>query len=289
MADVAKRLPSNAPGEFFVDSTCIDCDTCNWVAPASFDGWGQYSRVHRQPAHDAERRRAEMALVACPVGAIGTRTKRDLGPATAAFPEPIDGPVYHCGFHARASFGAASYFLRRPDGNILVDSPRFSRHLADRFAAWGGIRTLFLTHGDDVADHRLWREAFGCERVLHRDDVSGGTRAVERQITGEEPVELGRGALIVPVPGHTKGSCCLLVDGTYLFSGDHVAWSAERGHIHAFRDACWYDWRELIFSMERLAGYSFEWILPGHGRRCQFERARMKIEMARCLAWLHRQ
>ena len=28
MADRTKRLPENVPGEFFVDSTCIDCDAC---------------------------------------------------------------------------------------------------------------------------------------------------------------------------------------------------------------------------------------------------------------------
>ncbi len=28
MANVALRLPENVPGDFFVDSTCIDCDAC---------------------------------------------------------------------------------------------------------------------------------------------------------------------------------------------------------------------------------------------------------------------
>ncbi len=289
MADLAKRLQSNAPGEFFVDSTCIDCDTCNWVAPKSFDGHGAYSRVYRQPANDADRLRAEMALVACPVAAIGTRAKQSLRAATDAFPEPIHGPVYHCGFHARSSFGAASYLIRRPSGNIIVDSPRFTRDLAARFAAWGGCRTMFLTHCDDVADHRLWHEQFGCERVLHERDVSGSTRDIEHRVTGEEPIELSPGLIVIPVPGHTAGSSCLVVDDTYLFSGDHVAWSEEHRQIYAFRDACWYDWRELIRSMERLAEFSFEWILPGHGRRCRFDRARMKAEMARCIAWLKRQ
>ena len=33
MASLAKLLPENVPGEFFVDSTCIDCDTCRQLAP----------------------------------------------------------------------------------------------------------------------------------------------------------------------------------------------------------------------------------------------------------------
>jgi hypothetical protein len=27
MANVQERLPQNVPGDFFVDSTCIDCET----------------------------------------------------------------------------------------------------------------------------------------------------------------------------------------------------------------------------------------------------------------------
>ncbi len=38
--------------------------------------------------------------------------------------------------------------------------------------------------------------------------------------------------------------------------------------------------------MARLAEHRFEWILPGHGRRCHFPAARMKAEMRRCLEWM---
>jgi glyoxylase-like metal-dependent hydrolase (beta-lactamase superfamily II)/ferredoxin len=294
MAAAARRLATNAPGDFFVDATCIDCETCNWLAPASFDearvpGHGILSRVYRQPRDAGERLRAEMALLACPVGAIGTTAKHDLGAARAAFPERIDGEVYHCGYHAAASFGAASYLVRRDDGNILVDSPRYTAPLADRIAALGGVRTLFLTHSDDVADHARWRERFGCERILHRRDASRTTRGVERLIEGEAAIELAPGAVILPVPGHTAGSCCLLVDGKHLFSGDHAAWSPERGHVVAFREVCWHDWGDLTRSMQRLAELEFSWILPGHGWRCHFPPDRMRREMQRCLDWMDRQ
>jgi hypothetical protein len=32
MANFNKCVPENVPGEFFVDSTCIDCDTCRQLA-----------------------------------------------------------------------------------------------------------------------------------------------------------------------------------------------------------------------------------------------------------------
>ncbi len=37
MATVAARLPENVPGEFYVDRSCIDCDTCRRIAPAVFE------------------------------------------------------------------------------------------------------------------------------------------------------------------------------------------------------------------------------------------------------------
>jgi glyoxylase-like metal-dependent hydrolase (beta-lactamase superfamily II)/ferredoxin len=289
MAALAKRLLTNAPGEFFVDATCIDCDTCNWVAPDAFDDGGDgHSRVHTQPGDAAGRLRAEMALLACPVGAIGTRTKHDLAAARASFPERVEDEVYHLGYHAEASFGAASYLVRRPEGNVLVDSPRFTAPVVTALERAGGVKYMFLTHQDDVADHAKFRARFGCERILHADDVTHGTREVEIKIAGRDPVALAPDLRIIPVPGHTRGSACLLVDETFLLSGDHVAWSPERRQIYAFRDACWYDWQELRRSMARLAEHRFEWILPGHGRRCHFPAPQMKAEMLRCVEWMAR-
>jgi glyoxylase-like metal-dependent hydrolase (beta-lactamase superfamily II)/ferredoxin len=287
MAAPARRLATNAPGDFFVAANCIDCDTCNWLAPDSFaDGGDGHSRVWRQPRDAAETARAERALVACPVGAIRSEAKRDLAAARAAFPERIDGPVHHCGWHAAASYGAAAYLVVRPGGNVLVDSPRFTSVLARRIAALGGVAMIFLTHRDDVADHARWAAEFGAERVIHAADVTAETRAVERQLDGDAPVALAPDLVALPVPGHTAGSMCLLAAGRYLFSGDHLAWSPEHGHLYAFRDLCWFDWAQQRRSMRRLADHEFEWVLPGHGWRAHFPAAAMRGEMARCLAWM---
>ena len=291
MASLAERLPQNVPGEFFVDRTCIDCDTCRYVAPAVYAELAEgYSYVQHQPVTDEERRHALMALLACPTGSIGTLSKPDLKPALQAFPEQIEDNVYYCGFTAEASFGAASYFIRRPEGNTLVDSPRAARPLLKRLEEWGGVKLLFLTHRDDVADHAIFRRHFGCERVLHRDDVSRGTAEVERQPEGEEPVRLGPDLLMIPVPGHTRGHAVLLYRDQFLFTGDHLAWSPARDQLYAFRRHCWYSWAEQVRSMERLLDYRFEWVLPGHGRRYRADSAaRMRAELERCIAWMRRQ
>ena len=90
MAEIAKRLAANVAGEFFVDSTCIDCGTCRQVAPDTFAEGRDASFVRRQPAGEAQSHRARMALVACPVAAIGTESKHRIGPARDAFPELVD-------------------------------------------------------------------------------------------------------------------------------------------------------------------------------------------------------
>jgi glyoxylase-like metal-dependent hydrolase (beta-lactamase superfamily II)/ferredoxin len=265
VARLARAVPENAPGDLFVDDTCIACDTCRALAPATFGG-GEDDRafVRLQPGGE-ERRRALLALVACPVAAIGSRSKDGVAEAAAAFPVPFAPGVLRCGYAAESSFGAASWLLLRPDGNVLVDSPRFAGPLLARLRDLGGARTMFLTHRDDVADHARWAEALGCERVLHARDVSAATRGVERRLEGDAPVRLGEGLVAVPVPGHTAGSAALLADDTFLFTGDHL-WGDAGGRLGASQGVCWWSWEAQLASIERLAALRFEWILPGHGR-----------------------
>lgn len=95
MADLSKRLQTNIDGNFFVDSTCIDCDTCRQLAPATFVEDGEYSTVFLQPETAKEEFAAYQALIACPVGSIGTEKKdrKVFLEARASFPLPIEGGV----------------------------------------------------------------------------------------------------------------------------------------------------------------------------------------------------
>jgi glyoxylase-like metal-dependent hydrolase (beta-lactamase superfamily II)/ferredoxin len=288
MASARKRLPANAPGDFYVDRTCIDCGTCRWVAPESFDAHGDASRVFRQPESPHDIHRARMAVLACPVAAIGATTVHDLAEARRAFPDPIEGNVFHCGYHSAASYGAASYLIVRPEGNVLVDSPRFTGSLVRRIEELGGIRLMFLTHRDDVADHAKFRAHFGCERILHRADVTRGTRDAEIQPEGTNPVELDDEITLIPVPGHTAGSTCLLYRDRFLFTGDHLAWDGVRERLVAWRDVCWYDWGEQTESLKRLRDYRFEWVLPGHGRRMRLPAGEMAAALRDCVGRIER-
>ena len=290
MANVGLRLPENAPGDFFVDSTCIDCDACRQIAPETFAEGGDYSIVHQQPRNDDEMRRAMMALVACPTASIGTVEHHDAHIGIDAFPELIAENVYYCGFNAESSFGAWSYFITRPDdagGNVLIDSPRYATQLVKKIDAMGGVRLMFLTHKDDIADHRRFRERYSCERIMHADD--GAQRlSIERVIRGGDAVDLEDDLTVIPVPGHTRGHMVLLHKKKFLFTGDHLAWSPNRQTLTAFRSACWYSWSEQIKSMEKLLDYEFEWVLPGHGRIHHDSAEGMHRHLERCIEWMKR-
>jgi len=97
----------------------------------------------------------------------------------------------------------------------------------------GGVATMFLTHRDDVADHQKFRDHFGCERIIHKDDSRG--IAAERLLEGDSAVSLDEELLAVPVPGHTRGHVVMLYRDKFLFTGDHLAWSDERQGLIAFR------------------------------------------------------
>jgi len=262
MAAIAKRLDTNVEGDFYVDDTCIDCGACRWIAPESFNREGSMSRVFAQPESDAQSAACLRALIACPTASIGAIEKHDMASAARAFPYPFAENVFFCGYTSESSFGAASWLIQREAGNVLIDSPRFAGPLVKRIEEMGGIDTLFLTHRDDIADHAKFRERFGCERIIHADD---GIRGMEREITGVEAVQLDDELTIIPTPGHTRGSACLLYRDEYLFTGDHLAWSLARGHLVGFRTACWYSWPKLIESMRSLLGYRFKHVVPGHG------------------------
>ncbi len=291
MARLSERLSQNAPGEFYVDRSCIDCDICRQIAPEVFARADdvELSYVHRQPVSPQEDERALMALVACPTASIGTAGKRNAAAGARAFPEAITEDVSFCGFASESSFGASSYFIRRPLGNVLVDSPRAAAPLLRRLEAMGGVSLMFLTHRDDVADHRAFHRRFGCDRLLHRDDVARSTADIERQPAGRDPIALADDLLLIPVPGHTRGSTALLYRETFLFTGDHLWWSDNLGRLQASRSVCWYSWPEQIQSVERLLEVRFEWILPGHGRRFHAaSSAAMRAELERLLAVIQR-
>jgi glyoxylase-like metal-dependent hydrolase (beta-lactamase superfamily II)/ferredoxin len=279
MANPRKRLPANVPGDFFVDATCIDCDACRQLAPEVFAERGDYSAVVHQPENATERRQAFRALLACPTGSIGTEGRNEAAHVRPDFPLPIEDEVFYCGFNSPKSYGGNAYFIQHAAGNWLIDSPKFLPYLVSEFEKRGGIRYIFLTHEDDVADADRYAQQFGSSRIIHRLELGAQPNA-EVVLDGGQAVAFQPDFLIIPTPGHTAGHCVLLYRNRFLFTGDHLSWDRDEQCLHASRDYCWHSWTEQTESMARLREYSFEWVLPGHGQRAQRPAAVMHRELA---------
>ena len=137
---------------------------------------------------------------------------------------------------------------------------------------------ILLSHQDDVADARRYAKHFGARVWIHEDDARAAPYATDL-LRGSEPAEIRERLLAIPVPGHTKGSVVYLLEETYLFTGDSLAWSREREDLVAFRDACWYSWSEQKSSLAKLADHRFEWVLAGHGGSIRLPAEEMRARL----------
>jgi glyoxylase-like metal-dependent hydrolase (beta-lactamase superfamily II) len=275
----AQRNPDSASGDWYVDNRCIDCAAAREVAPGLIIHRGGKSVFARQPATPEEEAAAWCAALLCPTASIGTAAGEHPQPPHL-FPQPLAPGVYRCGYNARSSFGAHSYLARRAAGNVLIDSPRFTRPLVDAIREWGGLAEVLLTHRDDVADAGRYAQEFGARVWIHEEDAAAAPYATNL-LRGYEATSLGADLIAIAVPGHTRGSVAYLWQDEYLFTGDSLAWSHATHDLAAFREVCWYSWAELRKSLSQLTNYAFSWVLPGHGHSVHLPRDDMQARLRR--------
>lgn len=266
MASLQKSHPKNVLGSLFTDTTCIDCGTCFHLAPELFkeNPEDDKSIVVRQPVDLEDWQKAKRAILSCPTVSIGVHdAPESFKSLPTGLPLFISDTVCYLGHTARESFGATSYLILRPEGNVLVDSPRFHPSLVKELERLGGVKFMFLSHQDDVADHEKFHQHFQAERIIHEADVSDDTKHCEMILTGESDIQLRPDLKVLMTPGHTKGHMCLLYKDEFLFSGDHLFTDGLR--ISSARSVCWYSWDKQILSTEKLLKEKFAWLMPGHG------------------------
>ena len=303
-----QRRVANSHGNIFVDESCIDCDTCRWMAPEVYGRAGSKSFVHKQP-EASQQAAALAAAVACPTGSIRTETPDPgMKAVLSSFPLPIDAArlphVFHLGYHCPASFGATPYLLTAaPHGNVMIDCPRYNSRLAKQLDALGGVDVLLLTHMDDVGDMARWKERYPqLQRYMHAADVGGpkewpyiDMRGVEHQLSDDARSSSsvgessGRwrvlpGLSAIWTPGHSRGSLSFLAEASLtggiegaLFTGDHFCFSGRLGRLDGMARYGW-DLPLQSESIRKLANEPYLWVLPGHGRRHRFASANERVE-----------
>lgn len=266
MARFDLQNKNNSPGPLFVDTSCIDCGTCFHIAPDLFHEQNNLSIVNRQPEGLSEWTQVKEAILSCPTTSIGVlHPPHEFKIAPLTLPRHITDAIYFCGYTAVDSYGATAYLIKTPEGNILIDSPRFNSHLANEIEKMGGIKWMFLSHQDDVADHKKFHDYFNCIRIIHKKDLQEDTKACELVLDGEESFELAPDIQIIPTPGHTRGHMVLYYKNQFLFTGDHLFYDFEASKIYASKSVNWYSWSEQVQSIRKLIKLNADWVFPGHG------------------------
>jgi len=298
----------NVTGQFYVDHTCIDCDTCRWMAPKTFTQAGGQSAVHTQPIDQDDVVRAYQALLSCPTFSIHSTVSRPelLKAAQEGLPALVPGcsNVYHTGWADERSYAGAAYLIVREGGNILVDSPRFNPVLTRQIDKLGGVKYQFLTHKDDIGEHGRWQQHYNSTRIIHEEEVDSRTQDVEIKLTGEgpwritgEPLGQHTGGMdqgreddvqLIFTPGHTEGHVCLYYKpDKALMSGDHLAAAYDYEGLLIFQDFNWYSVPEQVKSVRKLLDYDFLHVLPGHGRPAHIKDAGQRLKWLTSLLAQH--
>ncbi len=173
----------------------------------------------------------------------------------------------------------------------------------------GKLRLIALTHGDfDHAGNAAFlRDRYGAEIGMHRDDAGRVERAdwdlgmkpkpdrftlLFRVISrlalrfidpskfdrftpdvfledGQSLSAYGSNAVVLHLPGHTKGSIGILTAEGELFCGDLMS-SVVRPSLHFFID----DMAAAGADVARLRELGVATVYPGHGKPFRFERLR---------------
>jgi glyoxylase-like metal-dependent hydrolase (beta-lactamase superfamily II) len=194
-----------------------------------------------------------------------------------------------------------AYLVESRNGLLLVDAGSSGQEkrvlrLMRKLKRYD-LRLIFITHAhlDHYGSAAALRRLTGAPIAVHRldadamrrgesplGDVRGRGVIVKRLLPLIEPLvkleptppdliledewdlaEYGPLATVIHTPGHTYGSCSLLVDGCGAFVGDLVS-SSGKPHSQRFYA---HDWTLIPKSLERLKALAPEAVYTGHGRR----------------------
>lgn len=191
------------------------------------------------------------------------------------------------------------YLVNAGDGYILIDTGRnnkraaIERELTGAGCQTGDLKLIVLTHGDfDHSGNAAYlRQKFGAKVTMHYDDagmVERGDMLWNRNKPnvlirtmfsllfklseadrfspdftigeGSDLSEYGLEAMILSIPGHSRGSIGILTPAGDLFCGDLLA-NTDKPDLWSIID----DKAAAHASVEKLKGYDINMVYPGHG------------------------
>ena len=204
---------------------------------------------------------AQQAAEVCPTRSIGNASRNRW---RRHHPVEVASGIWRTGSNSAETAGGNAFVVQRASGGLLIDAPRFTPSVRSGVERLGGVGTILLTHRDDVGDAEQYAEAFHAEVVIHEADHDAAPFAT-RLLAGLEPVEVAKGVVAIPTPGHTEGHVMYLVDDEVLFTGDSLSWDPDLDDLWAEQFVCWWSWADQLDSLERLTNHRFVRIVPTHG------------------------
>lgn len=195
---------------------------------------------------------------------------------------------------------AQAYLIENDHGLYLVDTgePGAGHRIVETIQRLGckDLRLIFLTHAhfDHAGSAAELKIKTGAPIAIHRADAvdlatarttlgtSHGRGRLASPFVGlvnrffrphpvladlllEDGASLeayGLAAFVLHTPGHTKGSCSLIVENHLAFVGDLLS-TTGRPRLQPYYAQ---DWSMLPDSLERLLAYQPAWVYTGHGR-----------------------
>ncbi len=154
---------------------------------------------------------------------------------------------------------------------IIVDMPSQSDRTLEVVR---GLRVIAVvlthTHPDHWAEYDLVKGATGAPVLCHPEEQIMPAEKIDRPLADGDHLGVGGlGLMVIHTPGHTPGSCCLLV-GRHLISGDTL-FPGGPGHSNSPQDLQ----RTIASITERLYTLPDDTtVLPGHGDNTTIGRSR---------------
>ncbi|CAE7207218.1 unnamed protein product [Symbiodinium natans] len=301
-----------------VTGKCVGAMTCRVLAPEIFHEVrtksqpafrGSFTEAGKEIRSEEEYHAVRRAVYSCPFKAIRWTRQPRKRPSTSSFvyegyPKQVEGDVYYMGLSDKTTFGSAGFLIRCAGGqNVLIDPPIAHPKLVEALSRMGGVQHLLFTHVDHTANHGAWHEATKARRLMHRADVvrthsdyspfpvtSDFETLLELRPFETVCLDGVPDLQIIATPGHTPGSIMFLYKDRFLFTGDSLAFSPAKGHLHAHRIQTFQSWKLQEQSLQKLLSYDFCWVLPGHGDWKKYETAsEARQDLRKCLAWMLQQ
>jgi len=162
------------------------------------------------------------------------------------------------------SVNAHAYFLRLPEGNLMIYSTGHAEEIA-HIAKMGGIKYQYLSHRHEAgASLETIKREFSSKLCCGEKERAAISELCEVDLTFSENTRHFADIEIIPTPGHTDGSTSFLYKSPsgqkFLFTGDTLLQSHGQWHTIVSSDEGGRS-ESLIESLQKYRGLDHDVVL----------------------------